>query len=313
VGAVGAVGQEDSSMLEVPSTTTPRVVFRYENTTAGRVWLSLAGDTFARVVATSCGQVLLEAIETSGGRRVIIRPRTPAELAQDTCNAYARPVSTLDATRGGETLLSCTDSRPVVGRSVLDRVFDMPGRTYTGTGTGSDSELAFESAIWHSGAVCGALGAGAADDEILMHEMVHAVRQLRGLMHCAPMYGDYDTQEEFFALVVANIYIACKTPAPGDTSLLRSNHHGFGPITGSAAGWLDSHRRNRVYLGQMRREMSDFWGNLSRIPVGQCWFNPVRQVEFPPAAGSGATGAAGIRTTASVTAGPVQFDGEPQG
>jgi hypothetical protein len=291
-------------MPDQPSTTTPRVIFRYENNASGRAWLNEVGATFATIAGNVCGQVFLEAVENSGGRRIIIRPRTAAEIARDQCNAYAGPTSWSDATPAGEMVYTCGSSpRPHTTRSRLDAWLDLPGRPVMGTGTGSDSEVAFESGIWHSGAVCGGMGSGANDDEILFHELVHALRQIRGLMHCAPMYGNYDTQEEFFAIVVANIYVGCKVPAPGDASLIRESHSGFSPIAVEPRAWLDSHRRNRAYLDQMRRQMPDLWGNLSRIPWSQCWFNPVRQVAYPhdPAPGS------------TIDVGTVEFEDEVQG
>jgi hypothetical protein len=53
--------------------------------------------------------------------------------------------------------------------------------------------------------------------------MLHATRQLRGLFNPVPLAFLYDTEEEFFAILLANIY-ASETGRPID---LRSDHHSF--------------------------------------------------------------------------------------
>jgi hypothetical protein len=49
-------------------------------------------------------------------------------------------------------------------------------------------------------------------DEILLHEMVHAARYLGGDFKKTPIPGmpEYENEEEYFAILVTNIYIAQK-------------------------------------------------------------------------------------------------------
>jgi hypothetical protein len=68
---------------------------------------------------------------------------------------------------------------------------------------------------------------GAQPDEVLFHEMVHATRQMRGTFNPLPLGYLYDTEEEFFAILLANVY-ASETGRPID---LRSDHHSFEHLT----------------------------------------------------------------------------------
>lgn len=42
--------------------------------------------------------------------------------------------------------------------------------------------------------------------EMLLHELVHALREMSGRENTLPMGRGFDTREEFFAILVTNIY-----------------------------------------------------------------------------------------------------------
>jgi hypothetical protein len=71
--------------------------------------------------------------------------------------------------------------------------------------------------------------AGATDDEVLLHEMLHAYRQLSGRSDSdacnVPPEKQYDTIGEFWAIVVTNIYMSEK-----GKKHLRQDHHSFTPL-----------------------------------------------------------------------------------
>jgi hypothetical protein len=142
-------------------------------------------------------------------------------------------------------------ARGVKGRDESPRgVTDFAGGTgddrfrlvrYRGTGAGSDSEIHFTPQepvpICGSGVVasaCRLRGQGEHNpDETLLHELVHSLRELLGQFHRYPtVVSGYDNEEEFFAILLTNIYISEK-----GGEVLRSSHHGaFGALSPDLAG-----------------------------------------------------------------------------
>src|SRR5947208_506298 len=78
-----------------------------------------------------------------------------------------------------------------------------------GTGGGSSVHVHFSPDVTFTGT------AGSAGDEILFHEMCHSIRQMQGEFEARPT-GDidrgYDNVEEFFAVLISNIYASEKDP-----------------------------------------------------------------------------------------------------
>src|SRR4051794_14239875 len=62
---------------------------------------------------------------------------------------------------------------------------------------------------------------GMRDDEVLLHELVHGLRDMRGQHSITAMSDGYDTVEEFMAILVSNIY-ASEVGRP-----LRGGHGGM--------------------------------------------------------------------------------------
>ncbi|MEI9984978.1 MAG: M91 family zinc metallopeptidase [Aliidongia sp.] len=143
---------------------------------------------------------------------------TPYEAVQ--LNAYAEAKDLLHATLKGQVERSGAN-----GQMLLDA----QGKSITGQGGGSDSDVSFTPVIWTK--YCNqnkhAHRSGAQPDEILFHEMTHATRQMRGVFDPQPLGFLYDTEEEFFAILLANIY-ASET---GRSLDLRSDHHTFEHLT----------------------------------------------------------------------------------
>jgi hypothetical protein len=124
-------------------------------------------------------------------RKMYIRPYQPTK--KDPVNAYAAPLNPQGATLKGAPQKYCADEQ--VGK-------DIPGAG-SGTGQGSDVEIRYSPWMFNSGAG----GPGTNDpDEILLHEMVHGLRQMGGQSTCWGMKENYDTSEEFVAILVTNIY-----------------------------------------------------------------------------------------------------------
>lgn len=102
-------------------------------------------------------------------------------------------------------------------------------------------------------------------DAVLVHELTHAVRIMAGVQHNNRMGDGFDTIEEFFAILVGNIYRS----ELGRTALC-PNHNPTGPLAHER-----DYLRGRGRLGlvdQMAREQPRFTRNLSRVRGAS--FNP---------------------------------------
>jgi hypothetical protein len=98
----------------------------------------------------------------------------------------------------------------------------------SGTGGGSDVDIHFSMSTWESGTCNNSNSFGAGADEVLLHELVHALRAMRGRWDPVPTtIRSYDNQEEFFAILITNIYMSEKQP---DVYLFRSGHRDFSPL-----------------------------------------------------------------------------------
>lgn len=95
-----------------------------------------------------------------------------------------------------------------------------------GTGVGSSVYVSYHPATWRQLIKnAGAIPTGAGPAAILIHEMTHGFRMMSGqLRGNDPVTGnaDMDDVEEFYAILVANVYTSERgLPA------IRASHHGF--------------------------------------------------------------------------------------
>jgi hypothetical protein len=135
-----------------------------------------------------------------------------------------------------------------------------------GTGTGSDTEIRFSPDTF---AAPGApTGPGAKPDEILLHEMVHGLRQMAGRAVFEEVAGNpgMDNYEEFAAIVISNVYRS----ELGITQL-RKDHTGFAPLSGPEATVATFKTTYQSYLLDMGVEQPQLCQNLRRVA---CVFNP---------------------------------------
>jgi hypothetical protein len=106
-------------------------------------------------------------------------------------------------------------------------------------------------------------------DEVLLHELVHAARYMRGLLMKIPMTGGYENQEEFLAQLIENIYRSDKGRSP--------INYGGAPMS-NPDGFLDSaiSPSPRLVIGSLR-DNSVLWAEIVKCNAR---FNPVRQVDL---------------------------------
>jgi len=172
--------------------------------------------------------VIREIIDS--GKTLTIVPYSDADKRRmGENNAYARPTWLLQvlnmAPKGAPIFLGGADD-PSTPADERYRTAPL----VTGTGRGCDVDIHYspENSLPRcdfSGPPMGRCRYGGSDDApdvTLVHEMVHALRMMRGQLVCMPTWDKgYDNEEEFFAVLVANIYMSEK----GKTRM-RANHHG---------------------------------------------------------------------------------------
>jgi hypothetical protein len=204
-------------------------------------------DVLRQIAGNPVGRVILAAIEDLGDgwvpKKMTIVPYS-AEDAQKTrqCNAVTYPDSQPDSAPKGFPVFHGDVDQPGNGRT----------SSGTGTGLGSNTKVHFTASMWGPCGCGRGVYAGLAD-EVLLHEMVHGLRDLQGLAYRTPTrdsLAGYKTEEEFLAIVVTNVYISAKPStllrAAADASIQLK-----APLNTSAGFLTDSghnHLMRRYYL-----------------------------------------------------------------
>jgi hypothetical protein len=104
---------------------------------------------------------------------------------------------------------------------------------------------------------------GLKGDEMLIHEMIHGLRHMAGLLHYrqkVPFQDGYNSIEEFFAILIANIY-----RSECDRQKIRKDH-GVDFINMSEGEFIRKDM-NRSHLRQLRRQHHPFFSELRKIDV----------------------------------------------
>jgi hypothetical protein len=106
------------------------------------------------------------------------------------------------------------------GRKLRDIDGSIDARHRTGVGGGSDSLLHFHPIHWQNGVS----GAFTTPEEVLVHELFHAVRQAFGMLRNLPLGGDFLSAEELYSIFVENMYANEKGLALRNTHKARSSN-----------------------------------------------------------------------------------------
>ncbi|HZO53075.1 MAG TPA: hypothetical protein VFB63_10170 [Bryobacteraceae bacterium] len=182
----------------------------------------------------------------------------------DSPNAITRAIKAADATPRGE---------PV--RDARGNVVDP---TRTGTGRGSSAEIEFLPYKCASG-VEGAKeqadpskhAAGTLPDEIIVHELVHALLFMSGKSYSSPVPNQhlYDNQDDFFAILIANVYRS-------ECGRLESrlHHYGFESDELKSGKFLRTWE-NRYTVRKLRRDLPSLFSDLHDVRAD---FNPFRRM-----------------------------------
>ncbi len=146
-----------------------------------------------------------------------------------------------------------------------------------GTGKGSSVRVYFTPG---TAGGCGGGAFGSQPDEVLFHELVHALRAMQGHSNSIPTEDGlrgYTNEEEFLAIVATNVYISAKP-----STQLRADHTGFRrlqPPLNTSAGFL-ANRDNRRLLEIYRTVWRPTFQELASAGhSGRPVFNPFRELE----------------------------------
>jgi hypothetical protein len=204
------------------------------------------------------GNIVFQAITAIKARTLFLLPPFPFLGKLTTGVDPYRGMTLEDATPKGAVCLN-PDGIPVLG--------------CRGTGIGSDVVLRYRPGTWirfrHTTPASKA-------DEVLVHELVHALRAMLGISHSVRLTGelaDYDNVEEYYAIQIANTYLSEK-----GTTRLRGNHR-FGKkavmddSTDTSDEFLDK-AVHRDLIRQLVEEMPSFCYQFRRLPA-DISFNPI--------------------------------------
>ena len=109
-------------------------------------------------------------------------------------------------------------------------------------------------------------------DDALLHELVHASRKVKGIVHRIPVNGGYKNLEEFLANLITNIYKSERRQRLYDYEGAPINHGAYldkPPLIPTA----------RSLLEHFHRRQGTLFAALAAIGPTVAAFNPVRQLD----------------------------------
>jgi hypothetical protein len=185
-------------------------------------------------------------------------------------DAYTEPVQGIewskrrsdyaDATPKGLQPLYCADG-PVENRDQTGR--PKPGPV--GTGLGADAVIY----ITPQDYIATSNLPGGRPDEVLLHEMVHALRIEKGLNLCLGIGENYDSIEEFHAILITNIY-----RSENGKKTLRAHHNGKTLLPEPLTDDGRFYQHWKAYVDLLVSQMRPLCTGLARV---RCAFNPMRR------------------------------------
>jgi hypothetical protein len=223
--------------------------------------------TLETIVKTWTGWAVLKSIATTHGKKVRIVPFTAADQKD---YPDARAISLEDDPEGAAPLgvvpFLGGDDKPETKK--WDERFDRAD--YQGSGQGSDSTIHFDPTRYEH------------PDAILVHELVHALRQLRGKQNCVPTgkgaIRSFNNEEEFFAYTVSNIYRSEKKYK--DLEFGAFVYYTVPPEWKTSEGFLDDFANGRSFarlLDKLNSQCGDLCNYLKINVPRSVPFNPVRE------------------------------------
>jgi hypothetical protein len=211
-------------------------------------------------VGSRVSRLLFDAIQEAGTepasgkyvRYLVIRPYTPADEKKDLCNAYAGP---------DDYGMAATPA-PIDG---------VPARG--AKGVGSTTVIRYDKARWVTATKCGGLAGqpGGVFHEILLHEMLHGLRQMAGQQDRSALPNGWTTMEEFYAILITNVSMSER-----GYRQYRKNHRGFGvlePSLSTSVGFL-TNPDHLKWVDWLFNTNAVFFRKVAEVVAP---FNPIRE------------------------------------
>jgi hypothetical protein len=100
-------------------------------------------------------------------------------------------------------------------------------------------------------------------EDALFHELVHAVRAMRGQINAAPGFGGFENREDFYAIMLTNIYLSTR----GRNFDMRGDHRQWwSPLPAAYANnpfnFFDD---SRAAIEQLFHEMPTFCNDIAKF------------------------------------------------
>jgi hypothetical protein len=228
----------------------------------------LTHDVIDTIMSNAVGRIIVHGIRDTG-KDVTVHKRTDEERDDNACNAetHAKPREDAFMVGDSRTLYNGNSDDPDTRK---DERFERVKRGFKGTGKGSDVVIHFDPDDTED---CDSTRPTADHDDILIHELVHALRATQGLMNFIPTADhNYENDEEYLAVVVTNVYASAK-----GGHHFRANHHGHHLLRHSlstSAGFIQDIHNFRL-LRKYRRDWLETFAALARVKTH---FNPFREM-----------------------------------
>ena len=238
--------------------------------------VSSVQNAMAHIKKTWVGAFVLADLAATG-KNLIIKPYSGNDdPVFGPCNAITRAVSPVDSAPDG----TGSPGHPwykgthdqVTTPGVDDRLEENP-KGYVGTGKGSDIIMEISPDVIAK-TNCYGGKSGSLPDEVFFHELVHALRKMQGKSNPYPTKNSlYSNEEEFLAIVTANVYISEK-----GSSDLRENYDGHSPLPpplNTSSGFLAN--AGNLHLMQIHHLLwLPTFLNVAKVITAS--FNPFRQL-----------------------------------
>lgn len=241
-------------------------------------------DQLDRLKRLQPGRALMNAIG-SRPHKIFIVPDFYSQVSGNN-DVGGHPFSLPDATSVGMPILWA-------GRNAAEHAEDpwpsalSHATTGSGTGVGTDYTLNYSPELYGRQGALHESYPGSDPDQMLFHELVHALRAVMGVTYSSPTNQHYDNEEEYLAIVLTNIYMSSQGAVT-----FRGDH--YAGILQRPDQFLDNVQQvdmgPRMLLERFRLTQPDFFRDLAQITSGIARFNPVRQYNDELKAGISAAG-----------------------